>query len=260
MAFLPDGMADEIADADVFTRGERARDGEYTFLHIKTSYEKTRRGPALIIEHEVVEAKKIVADVEPNAVGSRVSYFMPDYGDAAVMLKPNMKNYVCGLAGHDPKTVSKEVVKELTKRVGGPDQLGRGMLIKGLTFHTEKRNDGEDFMGFNWYPVPGENTPTSAGVLKRRAELDARGAGSRSESSSASNGNGSNGNGASTAPALPGAGSSADGPPALPGAAPVDPIEALKAQGWKEHPADKSYMWRGKEYKKKEELVAGLGK
>ena len=36
----------------------------------------------------VVEAKKLVPDVEPNAVGTDVSDFYPDYGEAAVMLKP----------------------------------------------------------------------------------------------------------------------------------------------------------------------------
>lgn len=248
MAFLPDGMADDIADADVFQRGERARDGEYVFLHIKTSYERTRKGPALMIEQEVVEAKKTVADVEPNAVGSRVTYFMPDYGDAAVMLKPNMKNYVCGLAGHDPKTVNKEIVKELTKRIGGPEQLGRGMYIKATTFHTEKRSDGEDFMGFNWYPVPGENTPTSPGVIKRRAELDAKQAsGSKSETVA--------GAAASTSagpPSLPGAG----GPPSLPQGG--DPLQTLLSQGWQVHPGDASFLWKGNEIKKKDELISQL--
>jgi hypothetical protein len=247
-------MADDIANADVFQRGERARDGEYTFVHLKTSYEKTRKGPALIIEHEVVEAKKILPDVEPNAVGSRVSYFMPDYGDAAVMLQPNMKNYVCGLAGHDSKTVDKALLKELIKKVGGPEQIGRGMYIKASTFHTEKRSDGEDFMGFNWYSVPGENTPNAPGVLKRRAEIDAKLA-----SGSASQGANGSSNAATggAPPSLP-----ANGAPALPGA---DPLATLLSQGWKVHPGDATFLWRGPEFPeprlmKKDELIAQMRK
>ena len=139
MAYLPEGMAEDIANSDVFQRGERMRDGEYTFLHIGTSYEKTKKGMALIIEHEVVESKATDPAIQPLPVGARTSYFMPDYGDAAVMLKPNMKAYVCGLAGHDPKTVDKGIVGALTKEVGGPNQIARGMLIKGITFHTERR-------------------------------------------------------------------------------------------------------------------------
>lgn len=250
MAFLPEGMADDIANADVFARGERARDGEYVFLHIGCTYEKTRKGMALIIEHEVKEAKKILPDVEPNAVGSKVSYFMPDYGDAAVMLQPNMKNYVCGLAGHDPKTVDKAIIKELIKKVGGPEQIGRGMLIKATTFHTDKRSDGEDFMGFNWYPVAGENVPNAAGVLQRRAELDAKKVGQRSAQATAP-----------TAPAATPTAPSVPSVPSIPGAPAIpsaDPLQALFAQGWAVHPGDPSFLWKGTEVKKKEELIAQM--
>lgn len=249
MAFLPEGMADDIANADVFARGERARDGEYVFLHIATSYEKTRKGPALIIEHEVIEAKKTIADVEPNPVGSKVTYFMPDYGDAAVMLQPNMKNYVCGLAGHDSKSVDKGIIKELIKKVGGPEQIGRGMLIKATTFHTEKRSDGEDFMGFNWYPVPGQNVPTAPDVLRRRAELDAKKAGQRPANGSTQ--------AAAGAPAIPAAPAlPTGGAPSLPGA--VDPLQALFAQGWAVHPGDPNFLWKGSEVKKKDDLIAAM--
>lgn len=251
MAFLPDGMADDIASADVFQRGERARDGEYTFVHVGTSYEKTKKGMALIIEHEVVESKKIVADIEPLPVGSRTSYFMPEYGDAAVMLKPNMKAYVCGLAGHDPKTVDKALVSALIKEVGGPNQIGRGMLIKGITFHTDKKSDGEDFMGFNWYPVAGENTPTAAGVIKRRAELDAKKAAGQPSQRATTPATPT-----ATAPAIPGAPSlPTSAPPALPTAG--DPLQALFSQGWALHPGDPTYLWRGSEIKKKDDLLAG---
>lgn len=254
MAFLPEGMADDIANADVFARGERARDGEYVFLHVACTYEKTRRGPALIIEHEVVEAKKVLPDVEPNPVGSKVTYFMPDYGDAAVMLQPNMKNYVCGLAGHDPKSVDKGIIKELIKKVGGPEQIGRGMLIKATTFHTEKRNDGEDFMGFNWYPMPGQNVPNAPDVLTRRAALDAKKAGQRPSNGAQAAAQPPQAPSAAapsipTAPAIPTA-------PSLPAA--IDPVQVLLSQGWAVHPGDANYLWKGQEVKKKEDLIAAL--
>lgn len=228
MAYLPDGMAEDIAKAETWVKRDQVRDGIYVFGHMRTSYEKTKKGPALIIEHMIVEAKKMKADVEPNPVGSIVSYFMADYGDAAVMLKPNFKNYICGILGLEPKKVSDKDPKfvETIKLVGGERQLACGMLIGGTTYHTDTKS-GEDFMGLNWNPVVGENDPNAPSVVARRKEyqglLSAMPTAGQEPAASAP-------------PSIPGAGA----PPALPGA---DPLTDAKAKGWQPHKDNPSWWW-----------------
>lgn len=238
MAWLPDGMAEEVAKSEAFVRGNRARDGEYVFMHLKSSYEKTQKGMAVIIEHEVVSAKATKEGVEPNAVGEKVTYFLPDYGDAKVMLKPNLKTYVCGLLGADVKKVPEKVVSETVTALG--EGLARGMYIRGTTFHTPKKGDGEDFMGFNWAPVPGENTLDSP-TVKARRELLEKQAGALSSSQQAA---------------------STPTPPA-PGAAPAPPAPPTPnlLDGWTPNPNDPNWVYRfnngNTEQKLKADVLAG---
>jgi hypothetical protein len=237
MAFLPQGWGTDVANAEAFVGRERLKDGEYVLLHKGVQAISTKKGDAIVIEHEIISAKKIAADVDPNVVGSTWGYFLPKYGDAAMMCLPNVKSYILGLLGYGPKTnVSKDELAKTIDEFGGPKQMARGMLIRGVTFHTTKK-DGDDFTGMNWHAVEGENVPTAPGVLKRRQELDAKeGAGAPV---------------AVAAPSLPGAPPLAA--PSVPG---VDPFA-----GWTVHPQNAEWYYRhanGKaETKSKADLVAG---
>lgn len=235
MGFLPTGYAESIAGAETWERSERVRDGEYLYEHISTKYEKTQKGMALIIEHRVVESKKTsdpkYAHIEPNPVGEKVSYFMPDYGDAAIMLRTNMKNYVCGLVGKDPKSIDEkknpEAYREMVRTiemVGGPKQIARGMLIKAKTYHTTKEN-GDDFLGLSWTCVPGENHPEAPSVSARRKALDEE---MPSAASSA----------ASAAPPIPGV-----------------EVKPWIADGWRAHPQSSTHFYRGQDLKTEADLV-----
>ena len=234
MANLPKGYEDESAAATATVGRERNRDGDYIKMVKNVTYEKTKGGPALIIEYRVVEAKKLVPDVEPNAVGTDVSDFYPDYGEAAVMLKPNLKAFVVNLLGLDAKMPKEEVAKWIA-RVCNDEQIARGMYVRAVSFHTTKKGDGEDFMGFNSHPVPGENTPDAASVRARRAQLEA-------EQPSG----GSAGASAGGAPALPGTA------PALPGAANGKPYLA----GWTQHPQNPTFWFKDGVVKPEAELAA----
>jgi hypothetical protein len=247
MAYLPDGMAEDIAKSETWVKRDNLRDGLYRFGHMRTGYEKTQKGPALIVEHMIIDAKKVKPDIEPNPIGSVVSYFMPDYGEAAVMLKPNFKSYICGMLGLDPKKVNDkdpEFVKTI-KLVGGERQLACGMLIDGSTYHTDTKK-GEDFLGLNWSPVSGENNPDAPSVVKRRSEYVAL----LSKMPAAGETQG-------IAPQIPG------GAPSLPGQAPsLDPLAAATAKGWKEHDKDKNFWWNpnlpaGQNLKTLAEIQAG---
>jgi hypothetical protein len=232
MAFLPDGMAEDVAKSETWVKRDNVRDGIYIFGHMRTGYEKTQKGPALIIEHMIVDAKKVKADVEPNPIGSIVSYFMPDYGEAAVMLKPNFKGYICGMLGLDPKKVNNTDPKfvETIKLIGGERQLACGMLIQGTTFHTDTRA-GEDFLGLNWTPVAGENDPNAPSVQKRRGEYLAMLAASPQQQPAQQAAAGG------APPSIPGAGA----PPAIPGVG--DPLAAATAKGWLPHKDNPQWWW-----------------
>lgn len=228
MAFLPKGWGAQVADAEATIQRQRLKDGEYLLLHKSIFRKDTQNGSAIIIEHKIIDAKKIVADVDPLPVGSNWGHFMPEYGKAKVMLLPNMKAYALGLLGVDEKKVSKQELADTIDAISDERQSARGMLIKGVTFHT-KTEDGEDFLGMNWYPVPGENVLGSPNVLKRRAELDAE---------------------------LPAAGAPAVAPPGVPGAPPsppgtvaapsVDSFAAALAAGWVRHETAPGWYWNPK--------------
>jgi hypothetical protein len=242
-AFLPTGWGRQVADAEETVQRQRLKDGEYLLLHKSIFRKSTQAGDAIIIEHEIIESKKTAPDVEPMSAGTNWGYFMPEYGKAKVMLLPNMKAYVLGLLGLDSKKVSKEALADTIDAISDERQAARGMLVKGVTFHTVT-DEEKDFVGMNWYPVPGENVLGSPNVLKRRAELDAKGpAGVPS-------------NGAA-------AGASAPPPPA-PGTPPPppstgDPLAPFVAQGWKQHPTAPDFMWMPttNAVKSKVDLIAG---
>ncbi len=222
MGQLPSGYARQIANSQDIEGRERAKDGSYIFVVRKVSYESTKKGSATIAAHRVLEATKTNAAVEPNAVGSNVSYFMPDYGEAKVMMMPNLKAYLCKLLGINPKTTPSEVIEKAIDEMTSDSQPARGMLIKGQTFHTTKKNDGSDFLGFNWENVPGpDNQPGCPAVLARRAQLDA-------EDGGAAKAVGGSAPSIPGAPAIPGAPSI----PSIPGAKPFPPA------GWVKHPSN----------------------
>ena len=241
MAFFPQGFGYEAAKAEATVARQRLNDCEYIFLHKACFVKNTKAGDAIIIEHEIVEAKKIKDGVDPTPVGSSWGYFLPLYGDAAVMAKPNLKAYALGLLGFDEKKVTPEQLGPTLDEIGGPAQAARGMLIKGITFHTNKK-DGEDFQGVNWFAVPGENIPGSPNVLARRAKLDV-----------------SAGSAPTTAVAPPAPAPGVPGVPTAPVAAPpvANPLQAAMSAGWQKHPTAVGYWYLGQTVKTEADLIAG---
>lgn len=265
MGYLPKGFGTEVAKAEATVTRQRLNDGDYVFQCVAMFEKQTQQGPAVIIEHEIVEAKAIKDGVEPSPVGTKWGYFLPRYGKAAVMLKPNLKAYTLGLFGLDEKRVSEAQLGELFDRIGGEEQALRGMLIRGRTFHT-KKEDGEDFMGVNWSAYVGENMPDAPSVKKRRAELDAKGGtdvASLSKQESTSQGAPQAPASAPSAPpSAPAQPQSAGGPPPPPVATSIT-VDTLRAAGWKEHPSDSAWWMKGAgetyQAKKLADLLAGAG-
>lgn len=247
MAFLPKGYGKEVADSEATVARQRLNDGDYVMMHKACFVKKTQKGEAIIIEHEIVEAKGIKEGVAPTPVGTSWGHFLPMYGDAAVMCKPNLKAYVLGLLGLDEKKVSKEMVSEAVDEMGGESQVARGMLIRGITFHTNKKDDGGDFMGLNWSAIPGENIKNAPSVMKRRAELDSKTGGNVVPG------------GETAAPPPPNGGTqAAPPPPPAVNAAPPPPDPMV---GWMVNPGAPDYFYKyvdGKPVQKlKADILAG---
>lgn len=255
MAHLPKGWGQEVADAEETINRQNIRHGEYLLLHKQPVYKETKAGNAMIIEHRIIEAKPnpLFPNVEPMAKDTDWGYFMPDYGDAKVMLKPNLKAYVMGLLGLDKaKFVTPEAKRQLGDTIDAmcdERYLARGMLVRGVTFETDT-DAGRKYIGMNWYPIVGENNFNAESVKKRRGELDAA---------------------AAAAPSTPPPGASTPPPPGSPPpptstqmppppSAP-DPIQAYLAKGWKEHPQAKDFLFIGEgtsyQAKSKADIIAG---
>lgn len=236
MAFLPKGWGTEVANAEATVTRTRMVDGEYVMLHKACTGEKTKKGEAIIIAHRIIESKPIKEGVAPLPPGTEWGYFLPKYGDAAVMALPNMKAYALGLLGVDPAKVSKEELAATIDAIGDERQSARGMLIRGTTFHSTKE-DGGDFLGMNWLPYHGENVLGAPSVLKRRADLDAEKGGSVP--------------GSAQPPAI-------IAPPPIVTAPPIAVVDPFL--GWTQHPQSAEHMYRGTEVKTKKELLAMAGR
>jgi hypothetical protein len=239
MAFLPPEMAREAARAKPSEGFERLTDGKYLLLHKGMTVENTEKGQAVIIAHEVVESEVLVEGIKPLPAGTHWGLFLPIYGDAKVMLMPNLSAYVLGLLGLKKGQVDENELEKTIRLIGGEQQAARGMLIRAVTYHKQTRA-GDDFMGQNWTAVSGENIIGAPSVLARRTKLDG---------------------GISTSLAAP---PSLAAAPALPAITPPIPnalsgLEALVAQGWQPHPSNPAYMWRGSEAKLKTDLLAQAG-
>lgn len=232
MAFLPAGFGTETAKVKPTEGFEILKDGKYVFLHKATIVQDTQAGQAIIIEHEILESEVLVEGVQPNAVGSSWGLFLPMYGKAAIMLKPNFKAYVLGLLGINKNAVDETKLAETIDAIGGSNQVARGMMIRGVTYHTTTK-EGSDFLGVNWHPVAGENIIGAPSVLARRANLDAKAAGMTAAPTVAAP--------TIAAPALP----------SIPTAASALPI----ADGWLPHPSSPAtHVYRGSEVKTRVEL------
>lgn len=170
MAYLPTGFGADVANAEATIARQKLSLGDYVFLHRQIFTKNTKKGDAVIIEHKIVEAKPIKPGIEPSPVGTNWGYFLPKYGEAAVMLLPNLKAYLLGILGLNEKNISKEQLAAAFDRMGGPEQACCGMYVRGVTFETETKA-GDDFVGVNWSPYPGENVFGSANVLARRNEI-----------------------------------------------------------------------------------------
>jgi hypothetical protein len=274
MASLPKGWGSKVANADATIQRQKLRHGEYILEHRVVIDKETQKGPAIIIEHEVVSSKPTVEGVEPMPPGTKWGYFMADYGEAKVMLLPNMKAYVLGLLGIDEK----KKLDELRQQGLTPEQakaqfaqtlgetidaivdernMARGMLIKGITFGT-KTEAGEDYTGMNWFSVPGENSPSAPSVIARRnasAASVADSVASAAAASAKSNGGG----GGTHANPTPAQTPSLPPPPAanLPPAPAANPLAAFIAQGWQDYPGRPDCMYNGQVVKLKTDLLAG---
>jgi hypothetical protein len=157
-------LLDKIAGARIVERAERFRDGKYLLCVKKILAEQKLKGTFFIGEFYVVEAQRVLENVEPNAIGSAVGF--------AINLETNLsgpgnaKAFILGLLGFDGEPKGEELsaaIEQLTSTA----QPARGMLVAAETYRTTTKSNGV-FVGLNWRYVRQD----AEEVSKRRAQLD----------------------------------------------------------------------------------------
>jgi len=275
MANLPADMSQEVGKARTAGGGSFIQHGDYVWMIKRWFYQKIQ-DRCIILEVIAIEARKKVVyegdkkvEDEPNEVGSEASDVANFDGDGKLSAPGNARAPVLALFGFVEGSVKDDLVSGTLDEVVGEKQPAAGMLIGCSTFPKEIRSrKGTYIVGRNWTHIakPGQGVNAADNV---RARLEALKTGPQAliklatEQLAKARSQG-------TAPALVDASAStiATAPPAsapeipvVPGLPEIPPAgitrEKLFADGWKTHPSDASYMYRGKEIKLEKDLLAG---
>lgn len=283
MAGIPQDMLAEVDKARVGGGGNYINHGDYVVLIDKWHYAKIQ-DRCIILEVIVAEARmKIIyegdkkVEQEPNAAGSSMSDVANFDGDGKLSAPANSRAPVLGLFDLKENVAEQAAkVSETLNYCTSEAQPARGMLMSISTFpkkiRTPKPGGPTHITGreYKCLDKPGTGANT-ADKVKARLDALVRGpevflnlcAQHIAESRAA------NGGASAAAPALslvPGVSivpSAAAVPaiPSLPTAVPaIPPIPAAVpwyvAEGWKQHPQDPRYFYKGSETKLESDLLA----
>lgn len=151
----------KIGSADVTQRGDFVRDGKYLLEVSEIRLFQGQSGPTHVAELIVREAVAKKAGVEPNAVGSKVSFVNVIAGKTKDVAPSKIKDFCLTLVGKDVKQTPAQEAASVVERMSGTDtdrekgKLARGMLIRGETYEFTSRA-GNHGVGINWTHVPGQ--------------------------------------------------------------------------------------------------------
>lgn len=276
MAGLPKELADEIGKSpDAGGSGVYYEHGDYPLVYIKSWYYKgppVSQSRIIVLETVPIIAKaKQVKEKEksytstPNPVGSTVSTvfnFDATYHKEAKRIELSKSRMpVKALYGDSGKNVADSVISQRLSEITDEKAPMVGMVM-ALSTAPHEKGDGGFLVNLNWEHVaaPGAGMNAPDKVAARRAAyatspeqmvkvaLEQYGASSNGASTTSAT---STETKTATPPAV-------DGPPEIPGDAPPE-LPAVKdpLEGWKPHPKDAAYVWKGKVVAKKEDVIAG---
>lgn len=156
---------DTIGSATPSRGGNYLRDGIYKFAVEKMLMHRGNDGPTFVAELRVLESAPAEGGVEPNAVGTTVSY-------AQILQKfksapGNARSMVIGVAG-GLGYAEHEVDSAFIKSVCGEDQPLRGATVKVSTYRKPTRDGSKTLTLPNWQSVSQEESD----IVKMRAFLD----------------------------------------------------------------------------------------
>lgn len=260
MASLPRDLAEGAGKARPGGGGVYLRYGSGTLLIKKWFYQKlTDR--CIITEFLVIESKaKVVmegekkVEQEPNAPASECSYTVNYDGLGKLSADGNSRDLVIGIFGMDK--APDNVIADTLTEVCDDKQPAAGMLLRFDTYPKKIVSKPGEFMCMpKWSCVdkPGTGVNSIANAKARLAcktpeatvELALKhlhGASSTPADTSASN----------TAPPDDAPGLPDESPPDIEAPPPPDPLE-----GWTQHPKNPEFYYKGKEVKKKADILAG---
>lgn len=142
-------IAEQIANAKANRSGNIIRDGRYLFEVVAVTADKKFKGNMFIAELKVLEAIKTHAAIEPNSVGSTVSYIV-NLDDKMGLGIGNAKSFLMGLFGVSEEEISVDVICE----VASEKQPAKGMHIRDEAFSKPKQSKPtESFTHHRWEHV-----------------------------------------------------------------------------------------------------------
>lgn len=154
-----------ISGATPSQGGNYLRDGIYSLLVEKVVQHQGNDGPTFVAELRVTESKKTEQDVEPNPVGTTVSY-------AQVLMKfksapGNAKAFLLGVLGGLGYAES-DLTDQLVDEVVGDGQPLRGAQVKCSTYRKMTRDGSKMLTLPKWQSVAQDE----AAIKRGREFLD----------------------------------------------------------------------------------------
>lgn len=280
MAELPSDLLEDVGKARVGGGGNYIQHGDYILMINKWFFQKIQ-DRCIILECLVIEARKKIVyegskpvEQEPNKPGSSCSSTANFDSEAKLSAPANSRAPVLGLYGFKEGSVDDAKVKTALSRATSDAQPMHGMLVAVSTFPKEIRSKrGEYITGLDWscVAVPGTGVNAADKVAARAAALKvspekclevalaqlsearANGTGAQLPANDTGSQPIQSTTTTTTAP------TSTGGAPEIPGVPGVPELPAAKdpLEGWTVHPNDPSWYYRGKEIKKKDDLIAG---
>lgn len=166
---------DKIANAKALSGGNIIRDGVYRFIIERLSMNTDGYdGASFIAEFRVVEAAPNEPGVEPNPVGSTVSFIaMVDKHKSAL---GNVKAFLLAALGMDDSSGSQ--FAQICETVCGKGQPMRGVEVRCTTYRKINQgrlnpaNAGKQMTLCRFDHVPGQSDNGNARIKANRAMLD----------------------------------------------------------------------------------------
>jgi hypothetical protein len=169
---MANALFDKIAKAKATAGGQWFNPGKYLLEAKKLIVKEGRKDNMFIGEFVVLEATKTVADREPNAVGTMVSYVVP-LGDKDGMGAGNVKTFAMALLNEPESSITGDELEKMCNEENAalPIQPCKYLKIKDEVYEKPQKADpSKMFTHHRWEHVAHTEGDLQAIAARRAAE------------------------------------------------------------------------------------------